>query len=148
MTAEALRPPPAPADLAAARADREDALLRDLRAATLACASAGLTGPLRLWAGVVLEVVGERGGGEPPRGGAVSGWPARELREEAEYWAAAAARSEIEAYLVALLREAQALCAPEAPMAAGPRRRLFAALWNAMPEVDRREFLLRAGGRG
>jgi len=141
-------PGPAPADLAEARARRLAALEQGMIEAIDACLDAGMVRRVRQLAALCVDNLPEPVAGTPPRGFLDHPFhpPDRALREEAEFWAAAASRQEIEAYLVAPRGEARALPEPGELGAAGARKRLFAALWRAMDEADQRAFLLRVSG--
>lgn len=61
-----------------------------------------------------------------------------DIREDAEWWADVATPPEIEAVVAAGLRRIE-----RALFAVAARKRLFVALWEAMPQADRRAFLRR-----
>jgi hypothetical protein len=67
-------------------------------------------------------------------------WQANRLRDSARWWAENTSPPELEAYLVAALRQV------EGKAIAGPgRKRIFAALWDAMPAQDKAAFLKAIG---
>lgn len=69
--------------------------------------------------------------------------PLEDAREDARWWAELASPHEIEAYLSACLRAVGAR-----PVAMRARKRVFAALWETMPEDDRRAFIRRVDPQG
>lgn len=61
-----------------------------------------------------------------------------DIREDADWWADVATPQEIEAVVAAGLRRID-----RALFAQAARKRLFVALWDSMPQADRRAFLRR-----
>jgi hypothetical protein len=65
------------------------------------------------------------------------------LREQAAFWADCATPEEAEAHLLALLPRVG-----RTGYGLGARKRLFAALWDTLPEADRRGFVARVDPEG
>lgn len=69
--------------------------------------------------------------------------PFGEVRADAAYWADVATPAELEAYTAAGLARIE-----RTGFAVGARKRLILALWQSLPERDRREFVRRVDPRG
>lgn len=120
---------------AAVQAARADALLRIHRARALGAAIADCDRADAL--AVMSAALVDMGAGLPEL------CAVDDLRRQALWWADTAAEIELVEYACAALARLQ-----ESPLGLPHRKRLIAALWQALPDADRRAFLARVDPRG
>ena len=77
--------------------------------------------------------------------GPVAGEHVQAARENARWWAGAADTIELREHLAAACRE---LVARSEFMPEGPRKALLVAIWESLPEADKRRFLARVDPKG
>ena len=114
----------------------------EMRASAQALAALMQTAPREIVVPFCVSALDHLGAGMPE----ADSW-ARDLREDAAFWAETANPAERREYLSAALR-VMAETDEAASMALAPRKRMFVALWDSLPEPEKRRFLARVDPKG